>query len=350
MIINEVMFNASLNEILVELKAQLNANKINLFRTFKDSGNNIMTECPYHKGGQERKPSAGFHKDTGVFHCFTCGETHSLQEVISNCFGKDDYGVYGWNWLLKNFLTIGVEERKDVRLDLERDTIDRVNDIDVSNAGSIINSNNVGRRSDKSNITNYISEQELDDYRYIHPYMYERKLTDEIISTFDIGFDKDTESITFPIRDIHGNTLFVARRSTKVKWFNYPSGAEKPLYGLYELYYTCSVSHGLLIKNTEIVDVIVCESMLDALTCWVYGKYAVALNGLGNELQFKQLRELPCRKLILATDNDEAGLKARKRIRQNVKNKIITEYILPKGKKDINELSKEEFDNLEEVF
>ena len=82
----------------------------------------------------------------------------------------------------------------------------------------------------------------------------------------------------------------------------------------------------------------------------MYGKYAVALNGLGNELQFKQLRNLPCRKLILATDNDEAGMKARKRIRANIKNKIITEYILPDGKKDINELSKEEFDRLEEVF
>ena len=74
------------------------------------------------------------------------------------------------------------------------------------------------------------------------------------------------------------------------------------------------------------------------------------MNGLGNELQFKQLRNLPCRKLILATDNDEAGMKARKRIRANIKNKIITEYILPYGKKDINELSKEEFDRLEEVF
>jgi DNA primase len=90
--------------------------------------------------------------------------------------------------------------------------------------------------------------------------------------------------------------------------------------------------------------------MLDALTAWVYGKYAVALNGLGNELQFKQLRELPCRKIILATDSDEAGMKARKRIRANVKNKIITEYILPRGKKDLNELSRKEFDNLEEVF
>ena len=85
--------------------------------------------------------------------------------------------------------------------------------------------------------------------------------------------------------------------------------------------------------------------------CWVYGKYAVALNGLGNERQFKELRELPCRKLILATDADDAGMKARKRIRQNVKNKIITEYVWHRKKaKDINDMTKEMFINLEEVF
>ena len=76
----------------------------------------------------------------------------------------------------------------------------------------------------------------------------------------------------------------------------------------------------------------------------------MALNGLGNDLQFKQLRELPCRKYILATDNDSAGMKARKRIRNNVRNKLITEYKFPPNRKDINDLTKEEFDNLIELF
>jgi DNA primase len=97
-------------------------------------------------------------------------------------------------------------------------------------------------------------------------------------------------------------------------------------------------------------EVIVCESMLDALTAWVYGKYAVALNGLGNELQFRQLRKMPCRKYILATDNDKAGKHARQVIREKVPNKIITEYIFPQNRKDLNELSLAEFQTLEEVF
>ena len=171
--------------------------------------------------------------------------------------------------------------------------------------------------------------------------MYERKLTDEIIELFDIGYDKNTQCITFPVRDIDGHTLFIARRSVKTKFFNYPEGAEKPLYGLYELYQ----------QEKFPEELIICESMLDALVAWVYGKPAAALNGLGNALQFEQLRKLPCRKLILATDMDERGLAARDRIKKNIRNKILTEYIWNKNEaKDLNDMTEQQFLNLEEVF
>lgn len=327
MVINNTPFTASAEEIIDELKRQLTINKINLLNSIRDTPENIMVSCPYHKNGQERRPSAGIKKSDGTFHCFACGEVHTLPEVISYCFGNvDEFGNFGWNWLLKNFVSISVEERKPLDLQFNRKKI------------------TVAPK-------NFIGEQELDSYRYTHQYMYKRKLTDEIIELFDIGYDKDTECITFPVRDVNGNCLFVARRSVNTKFFNYPQGAEKPLYGLYELNATRSVNgHPVHILPNFPNEIIICESMIDALTCWVYGKYAVALNGLGNDLQFKQLRELPCRKYILATDNDSAGMKARKRIRNNVRNKLITEYKFPPNRKDINDLTKEEFDNLIELF
>ena len=274
-----------------------------------------MITCPYHKDGQERRPSAGVKKEDGTFHCFTCGEVHSLPEVISFCFDKNDlFGTFGWEWLIKNFAVVSVENRNGVDIDLSRDK--------------------------KEKPIKYVTEEELEEYRYYHPYMWARGLTREIVEIFDVGYDKETDCLTFPVRDINGNCLFIARRSVRTKFFNYPSNVKKPIYGLFEL--------NKIYPNCP--DVIVCESMIDALTCWVYGKYAVAMNGLGNDLQFEQLRNLKCRHLILATDNDEAGLKARKRIVQNVKNKIITEYILPSNRKDINELSEEEFGALQERF
>lgn len=329
MVINDVQFNVELEDILTELISQLRSNGINLIHKQKNGPDHIQICCPYHNNGQEHRPSAGIRKEDGIFHCFACGEVHSLPEVISYCFGHTDdvVGKFGWQWLLKNFATVKIEERKGIELDFTR---------------NFFNSPNLG-------ISNTITEEELDSYRYIHPYMYERGLTDEVIELFDIGYDSKTDCITFPIRDITGNTLFIARRSVKTKFFNYPEGVEKPLYGLYELYHL--YVDGFIISQIPNDEVIVCESMFDALSFWTINKCAVALNGLGNELQFEQLRELPCRKIILATDMDESGLAARKRIRMNMQNtKIITEYFFPKGRKDANECTKEELMNLEDIF
>ena len=309
-------------DILIELRKQLELNGVKRFAKFIDSGKNIQTNCPFHKEGQERKPSFGINKNTGECHCFGCGWSGTLSEMISNCFGKDDFGFYGNKWLIRNFLSVAVESRPDIDVDFCR------------------------RKKITSETKKYISEQELDSYRYTHPYMYKRKLTDEIIDLFDIGYDKSTECITFPNRDINGNCLFIARRSVKTKFFNYPQDVEKPVYGLYE----CNIC-AKTIKNWFPNEIIICESMIDALTCWVYGKYAVALNGTGNENQFKTLRNMPNRKFILATDMDEAGLKARERIRQSLDNKLVTEYVWDINiAKDINDMSKEYFESLKEVF
>lgn len=345
--INDMYFNTELEDILTELQKQLALNGIPYLQKFNPTTSDIMVQCPYHNGGQERRPSAGIRKSDGLFHCLACNETHTLQEVISHCFGhsEDVLGSFGWRWLVKNFKTIEVENRKDIDLEFSRN---------ISNIRT----------------PDYVSEAELDSYRYIHPYMYERGLTDDIIELFDIGYDKATQCLTFPIRDINGNTLFIARRSVKTKYFNYPAGAEKPLYGLYELSKFTGENGNSLSRvvgngnvfveikpNINVEEVIVCESMLDCLKAWTFGAFAIALNGLGNELQFEQLRKLPCRKLILATDNDERGMQARKRIRRNVSNKLITEFIIPhikrdNGKitKDLNDLERDEFLALEEIF
>lgn len=317
-------------EVLNELKTQLALNGIQRFAEFKPGPRNIQFNCPIHAGGQERKPSCGISTvnnegvPAGIVHCFTCGYTATLEQMISHCFGKDDDSAFGREWLIKNFLTISIENRKDIILDLQRGN------------NKITN--------------NYITEEELDSYRYYHPYMYKRRLTDEVIEQFDVGYDNHFElkdkfgkvksvlrCLTFPVRDINGNTLFIARRSVDIKFFHYPEGANKPVYGLYEL-------------PKDAKEVIVCESILNALTCYVYGKPAVALLGLGTEYQYDQLRKLGCRKIITALDPDAAGQRATARLKKALSgSKLVTSYIIPEGK-DINDLEKEEFENLQELF
>lgn len=315
MVINDVVFNCEIEDIIAELRAELAKANVSLFQDVKDGPLNVMVTCPYHKGGKERKPSAGIRKTDGMFHCFTCGEVRTLPEMISNVLGYDDMGAHGFNWLLQHFATLDVEVRKDVVLDFTRDCV---------------------RPAQPS----LVGEKELESYRVYHPYMWKRKMTPGIVELFDVGYDAYTQCLTFPVRNERGETLFIARRSVNTKFFNYPSGVTKPVYGLYEL--SCLRPYPS--------EVIICESMIDAITCWVYGKYAVALNGLGDEYQIEQLNKMKNRKFILATDNDERGQRARKYLRQNIKGKIITEYRIPDGKKDINDLTADEFYDLEEFF
>jgi len=309
-------------DIILELRTQLEINGVKRFYKTIKTRDNVMTCCPFHKDGQEKKPSFGILEKDGTCHCFACGWVGSLQEMISNCFGYNDLGRYGNKWLIQHFLSANIDNR-EIDLDMSRNKTKKV--------------------------VKYVSEEELDKYRYNHPYWAKRKITNpDIIELFDLGYDADTDCITFPVKNVNGECLFVARRSTKTKYFHYPDGVEKPLYGLYEL--------NRIIKDRERIlkpeyvnpnEIIVCESMLDALTCWQYGKYAVAMNGLGSEYQYKQLRELPCRKLILATDMDNKGVEAREKIKKAVKNKLITEYIWDVNvAKDINDMREDYFNKL----
>ena len=331
--IDEIYYNCELEDVLTELQNQLIINGYPyLKKGFKRSGNSLQVQCPYHGGGQEKHPSYGIRRSDGIGHCFACGEIHTLPEFISACFDKDDItGRFGRRWLNKNFNAIEVEERDDIELDLNR-----------------------GNKKVKEH-PNYVDEKELDSYRYYHPYWTERGIVEEdIIELFDLGYDKKTDSITFPVRDIDGNCLFVARRSVKIKFFNYPEGVEKPLYGLYELkqatqhqsYHMNITEKGHMPGLYNIFEVIVCESMIDCILLWQAGYYAVALNGLGNQLQMKQLQSLPSRELILATDNDEAGYKARRTIRKNIKNKLISEIVFPNNIKDIGDCTIKQIENI----
>lgn len=298
--------------VIEELRRQALLRGIDIFKDIKSSGNDLMVTCPFHKNGQERKPSFGISKVNMSCHCFTCGYSGSLYDVISRIFGYSDNGEYGKLWLSKNFVTIEIDNRKRLQLNFERNNF-------------------------KKQEIHYVGEQELDKYRYIHPYMYERGLTDEIIEKFDVGFDSDTNCITFPVLDLNKRCLFVARRSVKGKFFHYPTDVEKPVYA----------GHTLLENDYKYA--VICESIFNALTCWVNNIPAVALLGTGTPYQYHILNKLPVRKYILAMDPDNAGNIATQKLRTNLsRSKILTQYEIPIGK-DLNDLGKKILE-LREIF
>ena len=177
---------------------------------------------------------------------------------------------------------------------------------------------------------NIVAELQLQQYRFYHPYMYKRGLTDEIIEKYDIGYDKYSDMITFPVRDIKGRCLFLAKRSVKGKMFILPSNKNKPLYGVYELDYS---------KN----DVYIAESFFNALTLVKWGYNAIALMGTGSNYQYELINKLKFRAIHLCLDGDMAGKHGVIKLMKVIdKGKLVYNHIMPDGK-DINDLTKEEF-------
>ena len=325
--IGSIEIKADLYKVIDKLRRQLKlSNSPYLSKEPKTSGDYLMVQCPYHKNGQENHPSAQFRLSDGLFYCHNCKKSHKLVDVIKHCTGED-----GRDWLINNFNAVDIEDRE-----VSFDFIKQEDNLPVK----------------------YISSEEYQKYRRIHPYMYTRKLTDEIIKKFDIGYDENYildikdehgkvqsrksvgECITFPNKDEYGHILFIARRAINIKFFHYPENVDKPVYGLYEIYREIQ-------NGKDIKEIYVCESMLDALFIWVCGKYAVALNGTGSATQYEILRKADFRVYILAFDNDKAGQFARTKFKENVKNKIIKEvdYESYGSCKDINDMTEEQFLN-----
>ena len=320
---NGKLIFATVLEILETLNIEISKRGLfDYLRVIKPHSNNIQVCCPYHKNGEERRPSGGIttndkpNTPAGTFHCFTCGKAVSLEGYVSKCLGNELNETVGIKWLLDTFSSAEGNER-----------VLLIDDI---------------FKQEKTEMLTYVSIDELSRYRYIHPYMYQRKLTDDIIELFDIGYDSQTKCVTFPVNDINGNCLFVARRSVNVKYFNYPRGVNKPVYGLDKI--------KTLIDSGEKIDTIyICESIFNALTLWSYGLYAVALLGLGDVQQYDILNNFGVRKYILAFDGDEWGWKATQRFIKVIKGKIITYLILPNGE-DINSIDYDTFKTLNENF
>ena len=336
--LQDTIIQTDTKSVLDMLKFDLAQKGMQRFSIVRHNGENLQTNCPFHKNGQERKPSFGVNGEIDKCHCFSCSWSGTIEEMISELYGYQDDGKFGKRWLIKRFNTVEIETRPNIMegFNGRNNTIYRFNDNDGDNNG--INRFKQNMQGDKSSEQYFgeITEEELDKYRYIHPYMYERKLTDEIIERFDIGYDRERKEITFPVRDIEGRCVFVAGRSTERKFFRLPQGLNKPLYQGYRFvdgsYKICYVT----------------ESFLNCLTCWKYDKPAIAMLGTGNKKQYEILNKLPVREYILAFDPDEAGRKATERFRKNVHGKIIKELVYTDNR-DINDLQ-EEFLNCKIVF
>lgn len=322
---------ANVEDIVEHVRQELLEQKVELLKDIKQTSNNIMVTCISHGDGQERNPSLGISlKDlrsytgeiipAGTCHCFTCGYRADFPTFVSNAFGYNDRGMFGYKWIMRNYASISIEERRKLDLNMSREQKHEKDEIPI------------------------ITEEQLQSYRYIHPYMMERKLNEKVIEYFDVGYDMEKNALTFPVHDTNGNVRLIQRRSVQGKMFINDEGGSKGhyVYGLYQ------VNNNL----NWIDEVYITESPIDALTLWKHRIPAVALMGARvTDTQLQLLKKSSIRKFVLALDNDEAGQRGIDFIKDHLKdNKILYRLIFPEGVNDINDMTNEQIENISRVI
>lgn len=295
-------------DILYTVKRELTNGKLSKITSPKQG--NVLISCPVHKGGKEQHPSCMVLTDThctdleaGFAHCFTCGYDAPFAQVIADLFDADK--SFGEEWLVERFGNILIQQEEylpEIILDKEKSK------------------------------NKFLSEDTLIPFDFYHPYMWQRKLTKDVVDRFRIGYDKERDAITFPVYDEKHRLVMVTARSVNTKRFYIPQGVDKPVYLLYDI-----IERG-------VTTVFVAESQINALTLRSFNYDSVALFGTGSLRQYETLRKSGIRHYILVFDGDEAGRRGALRFKKNMPDDVfITDVRLPAGK-DVNDLTKEEFD------
>ena len=316
--VDNYTIDTPLIEIITLLRLTITNGKLKDIKPWHEGEDNIVVTCPNnnHSGGRESSPACNVYVgndsniEYGYFRCWVCNEQGSFVKFVSECFNSSE--EYAKQWLISNF---GV-------LSQEKIVIDEVINLNKS-------------RSVKINKTKSLDKNILNNFQTWHPYLAQRKLSREVCELFNVRYDQKLRQIVFPCYDLKGNLVMTPRRSIDYKTFYLDHDIEKPVYCLD------------FIQKNNYSTAIITEGPFDVLTAYTYGYPAIGTFGNPSDYQIDQINKSCITVLYTMFDNDDAGRKFTRFLKSRLDKRIlVVEVKLPDGKKDINDLSLEEFQNI----
>jgi DNA primase len=160
----------------------------------------IMLRCPFHKGGEETKPSLGVNVDLGIFQCFTCKTSGNIIKLLK-LLGLPSHVV--------DAETEGL--RKELQDNQERLKWKKRKEI---------------LTADPFLATTLLPETMLRHYQFIHTKLTDAGFSREWLEYMDVGFDRVNNRITYPIRDLYGHLAGMSGGAT--------IAGQYPKYKVYE--------------------------------------------------------------------------------------------------------------------
>ncbi len=244
----------------------------------KPSGDNLIGICPFH---EDTHRSFSMNAYTGQWVCFSesCGEYGGLFSFLVKGCGypstKAKEIVGEWD----DFYGKGTPEGWDVDFPTWADR----------------------RRMDDTQEP--IAEKLLGLYDFCPRYMKQREFKKETLRRWEIGFDFETERVTFPVRDEVGNLIGISKRTTRnedPKYLHLGFKRSRVLYGEF------FCPHNAVIWTSE--------GQTDALALWQMGvPYPTStMSAQVGKRQIKRLGRYS--KVVMAFDLDSDGISAAQKV------------------------------------
>lgn len=143
----------------------------------------LYASCPFH---EDRKPSFYINKETGSWGCWSCNEKGRDIVQLLKAIGVDSSKA-------KNAVEHAKREYK--KTESSRKALAKV-------------------QAKKSGLGQYRLEEDVLGVYDWTPVALEETFGEELLLDHQIGFDRERERITFPIRDIDGNLIGISGRKT----------------------------------------------------------------------------------------------------------------------------------------
>ncbi len=142
-------------------------------------GGNVLTKCPFHKGGEEFKPSFSFNTEKAIFHCFSChiaGDISYFLELMGLPESAREAELSGIKPILE-------KNRETYRLEKQNTFINK----------------------DPFKAEYVLPESILGVYDWCPTKLVEKGFSISLLKDLDIGFDRNGQRIMYPLRDLYGN-------------------------------------------------------------------------------------------------------------------------------------------------
>jgi DNA primase len=272
-------------------------------------GTDYIIFCPYHNNN--RTPAGEVSKESGLFFCFGCQTTKNLTELIMHTTGR----TY--------FESIRYIKSKEVEADLEA-VVNKA----LYAAPDFVQYDEL--------LIKRLNKQAIESPRAMS-YFNGRRITEESVIKFDLGFSEKQDSVVIPMQSPDGMTIGFVARTIEGKEFKNTPGLPKSkiLFNLHR------------VKSSKVVYVV--ESSFDAIRLDQVGFPAVATLGANVSSSQMKLLEKYFNNVVLVADNDEAGSIMADRLTEKL-GSLVTVIKLDKQYKDIGDMNDDAIRQLEYQF